>query len=75
MTADTQSLAASLVDELAALNFDNVFNPYADVCPVYDAADAAFIRRRNLELVIIAVAKEIRTNVPRLISVPAFEMS
>jgi hypothetical protein len=54
MTADTQSLAASLVDKLAALNFDNVFNPYADVCPVYDAADAAFIRRRNLELVINA---------------------
>jgi len=52
MTAATQSLSASFLDELAALHFDNVFNPYADVCPIYDTADAAFIRRRNLELVL-----------------------
>lgn len=54
MTADTQSLAANFVDELAALHFDNVFNPYADACPIHDTADSAFIRRRNLELVINA---------------------
>ena len=54
MTADTQSLSTSFVNELAALHFDNVFNPYADVCPMYDSADSAFIRRRNLELVINA---------------------
>jgi hypothetical protein len=54
MTADIQSLSASFVGELAALHFDNVFNPYADACPVYDTADSAFIRRRNLELVINA---------------------
>ena len=54
MIADTQSLSTSFVNELAALHFDNVFNPYADVCPMYDSADSAFIRRRNLELVINA---------------------
>lgn len=55
MTADTQSLSTSFVDELAALHFDNVFNPYADVCPIHDTADAVLIRRRNLELVLNAV--------------------
>lgn len=54
MTTDTQSLSTSFIDELAALRFDNVFNPYADVCPIHDTADAAFIRRRNLELVLNA---------------------
>ncbi|MEW6498975.1 MAG: uracil-DNA glycosylase [Cyanobacteriota bacterium] len=54
MTADNQSLSTSFVDELAALHFDNVFNPYADICPIHDTPDAACIRRRNLELVLNA---------------------
>lgn len=58
MTADTQSPSASFVDELAVLHFDNVFNPYADVCPIYDTTDAAFIRRRNLELVLNAAISQ-----------------
>jgi hypothetical protein len=58
MTADTQSLSAKFVNELAALRFDNVFNPYADACPIYDTADSAFIRRRNLELVIDAAISQ-----------------
>lgn len=58
MTADTQGLSASFVDELAALHFENVFNPYADVCPVCDTEDAAFIRRRNLELVLNAAISQ-----------------
>lgn len=54
MTADTQSLSARFINELAALHFDNVFNPYADVCPIHDTADAVLIRRRNLEVVLSA---------------------
>lgn len=58
MTADTQSFSANFVDELAALQFDNVFNPYADSCPTYDTAGSTFIRRRNLELVIDAALSQ-----------------
>lgn len=54
MTADAHSLSACFVDQLTALRFDNVFNPYADVCPNHDKSDAALIRRRNLELVLNA---------------------
>lgn len=36
------------VQELAAVRLPNVFNPYADICPVHDRADAAEIRRRGL---------------------------
>lgn len=54
MIADTQSLPAKFINELAALHFDNVFNPYADACPIHDTADAILIRRRNLEVVLSA---------------------
>lgn len=40
--------AAAFVDALAKLSFENVFNPYADTCEVYDLADAAAVRHRNL---------------------------
>lgn len=40
--------AQAFVDSLAALSFENVFNPYADRCPEHDKPDAPEIRRRNL---------------------------
>lgn len=38
----------TFVRALASIRLDNVFNPYADTCPVYDRADAAAVRRRGL---------------------------
>ncbi|MBP0953285.1 uracil-DNA glycosylase [Pseudomonas sp. 20GA0080] len=38
----------AFVNALSELKLDNVFNPYADTCPVHDRADAASSRRRNL---------------------------
>lgn len=46
--------ARSFTDQLAALRFANVFNPYAEACPDCDNGNAASIRRRNLELVLQA---------------------
>ena len=39
---------SSFVRALASLRQHNVFNPYADVCPVHDLSHAAAFRRRNL---------------------------
>lgn len=36
------------IEQLAKLRFNGVFNPYADICPEHDKADAPAIRRRNL---------------------------
>lgn len=38
----------SFVQAMAAIQLPNVFNPYADTCPVFDRKDAAFTRRRGL---------------------------
>lgn len=38
----------SFVKALASLSLSNVFNPYADMCPVHDRQDAAASRRKNL---------------------------
>lgn len=46
--------AMTFAGEIAALRFENVFNPYVDACPDHDECDAADIRRRNLELVLKA---------------------
>jgi hypothetical protein len=46
--------AAGFVEKLAGLHFENAFNPYTEICPNHDLADAAIIRRRNLELVLAA---------------------
>lgn len=46
----------SFVKALASLSLDNVFNPYADTCPVYDRADAAMYRRTNLRTYLSASA-------------------
>lgn len=36
------------VETLAAMSFEDVFNPYADVCPHHDLPNAPQIRRGNL---------------------------
>ena len=38
----------TFVNALASFSLSNVFNPYADVCPVHDLKDAAASRRQNL---------------------------
>ncbi|MCO6364376.1 uracil-DNA glycosylase [Paracoccus sp. 08] len=40
--------AADFVDALSAVALENTFNPYRDICPVHDAANAAELRRTNL---------------------------
>lgn len=40
--------AEAFVEALAALSFNNVFNPYADLCLKHDRPNAPAIRRRNL---------------------------
>ncbi|MCF5775530.1 uracil-DNA glycosylase [Pseudomonas poae] len=47
----------SFVKALAELTLDNVFNPYADTCPVHDRVDAAAYRRTNLRTYLSASAK------------------
>jgi hypothetical protein len=54
MRNTTSHRATTFAAELAALRFENVFNPYADACPDHDGCHAADIRRRNLELVLSA---------------------
>ena len=44
----------SFVDALAEVRLPAVFNPYSDRCEVYDRADAAKRRKRNLEAFIEA---------------------
>ena len=40
----------TFVDELKSYQGNNVFNPYADLCTIYDKFNAADIRRNNLRL-------------------------
>lgn len=47
----------SFVKALANLSFDNVFNPYADTCPIHDRADAPASRRSNLRTYLAASAE------------------
>lgn len=42
------------MEQLASLRFDNVFNPYAQSCPIHDRTNAPAIRRRNLAIVLKA---------------------
>ena len=44
--------ANEFVGRLRGLRFENVFNPYADVCPRYDLPDAPTLRRASLVAVI-----------------------
>ena len=47
---------ASLVNRLRVMDFNDVFNPYRDLCAHHDLPDAPAIRRRNLELTLAAAA-------------------
>jgi hypothetical protein len=53
-TVTARDRAREFVRALACIRFENVFNPYADECPICDLAEAAMVRRRNLELVLTA---------------------
>lgn len=47
---------ACFVAALAAIELDNVFNPYVHTCPVHDRKDAPTMRRRNLRSLLAAAA-------------------
>ncbi len=49
---------SALVDALSAVHLDAVFNPYRDVCPVHDRADAPKRRHANLRAFLETVADE-----------------
>lgn len=49
--------AELFVDRLAAMRFSNVFNPYADICPLNDVPDAPKRRRRVLAQILQAAQK------------------
>lgn len=46
--------AEEFVELVAALRFDDAFNPYSDLCSDFDRPDAARIRRHNLSMVLDA---------------------
>ena len=48
MKRQKQRQAKAFVERIAALRFENVFNPYCQTCVNYDLADAAEIRKHNL---------------------------
>jgi hypothetical protein len=42
------------LDDLSGLRFPHTFNPYSEKCAVHDVDDAADIRRKNLEAILLA---------------------
>ncbi|MFJ3371726.1 uracil-DNA glycosylase [Pseudomonas sp. NPDC086251] len=46
---------SKFVAALSGFTLSNVFNPYADLCPVHDRANAAASRRNNLRTYLTAV--------------------
>ncbi len=48
----------AFANALAELHLPAVFNPYRDVCPYHDRADAAAVRRRNLRRCLEAALDE-----------------
>jgi len=46
---------ARLIKELKSYQSDNVFNPYTDLCPIYDRYNANAIRRKNLTNILNAL--------------------
>lgn len=47
----------SFVDELSRVTLANVFNPYRDVCPVFDHPGSPSVRRQNLEFFLRAILR------------------
>lgn len=43
------------VDELSAISLHNVFNPYADLCPMHDREGATDVRRSNLRTYLASI--------------------
>jgi hypothetical protein len=43
------------VERISAVKLENCFNPYADVCEIYDRGSAPVIRRRNLTRILGAL--------------------
>jgi hypothetical protein len=54
MTKAKRHWVAEFVKDLAALRFENAFNPYAEHCGVHDSARGPAIRRQNLRIVLEA---------------------
>lgn len=50
----SEDLARAFVAQVSALRFENVFNPYSDVCRIHDRHDANVIRAENLIAVLTA---------------------
>lgn len=48
---------AQFVKAVQALNFEDTFNPYADICPIYDLEDAPSRRSKTLNCMIEAATK------------------
>ncbi|MEP0068526.1 uracil-DNA glycosylase [Pyruvatibacter sp.] len=46
------------IRRLAAFEGEGVFNPYRDVCPVFDRNDAPDRRRHNLRLILMAASEQ-----------------
>ncbi|MGV1683747.1 uracil-DNA glycosylase [Sphingopyxis sp. NJF-3] len=55
--ANLEPSPGAIVERLAQLKFDNVFNPYADICEVYDGDGATSIRQANLRMTLEAASK------------------
>ncbi|WDY56231.1 uracil-DNA glycosylase [Pseudomonas sp. PSKL.D1] len=47
----------SFVKNLADLRLDNCFNPYSDICPVYDKQNACLLRRLLFEQLLYVASK------------------
>lgn len=45
------------VEVIAALSFENAFNPYSDLCPVHDLAEAPALRRAALASILAAASR------------------
>lgn len=48
----------TFVSELAQYKGQNVFNPYSDVCSVYERSNADLIRYRNLEITLDSLSNK-----------------
>ena len=56
------TVVETIVQDLSAIDMENVFNPYSDYCDLHDQRDAPAQRRRNLASTLnAAVALQIRT--------------
>jgi hypothetical protein len=49
-----EALVKAFVAQLATLRFENVFNPYSEMCPIHDRDDAPAVRTNNLVSVLTA---------------------